>query len=272
MDRLQGELETTYPILNIQIVGLNEFGQDPAGANDLMMASRTTPWLQDGDSNGNQRSDVWYDKWNVTYRDVIVLNGQNEMTDVYNLTSHDLGVAANYATMRDKLIDAAMTEQKPWQNHRDRFDINDDGFVVPGDVLIMINDINANGPRDLLPPTTTSLAAPYYDCSGDNYFSPIDILQVINFIEGTSAEGEATSESDVAMQIATVAIASPVPSLSSGFEVTLASNRIVAVSVAMQVDPTGTNAAPRSESSAEDNSESRESAPDDFWAEYWPSL
>lgn len=235
-----------------------------------MTANRTTPWLQDVDGNANQKSDVWYDLWNVTYRDVIIVNGQTESVDVFNLTANDLGVAANYATMRDKLIDAAMTEQKPWQNHRDRYDINDDGFVVPGDVLIMINDINANGPRDLLPPTTASLAAPYYDSSGDNYFSPIDILQVINFIEGTNAEGEASVDSVI--QFAAVAIASPVATSSSGVEVTLVSNQIVDISVVTQFDPVGTNAAPRSESSVEDNSGSRESAPDDFWADYWPSL
>ncbi|MEO8495832.1 MAG: hypothetical protein ABI614_12225 [Planctomycetota bacterium] len=160
MDRLQGELQTAYPILNIDIVGINELGQDPVGANDLATANRTTPWLQDGDSDGNQHSDVW-ESWDAVWRDVIIVNGQNENVDVYNLTSNDLGAAANYAALRGKLIDAAMTEQKPWQNHRDRFDVNDDGFVVAGDVLRMINEINETGPVTLPPPTGTTLAAPY---------------------------------------------------------------------------------------------------------------
>jgi hypothetical protein len=151
--------------------------------------------LQDVDANANQVSDVW-DAWDVTWRDVIIVDGQNETVNVVNLTSNDLGVDANYATLRDKLLDAAMAEQKPWQNHRDRFDINDDGFVVPGDVLIMINEINANGPLELPPPTGTTLAAPYWDANGDNFFSPIDILQVINYFEEADAEGEAATTSD----------------------------------------------------------------------------
>lgn len=267
---MQGELESTYPILNIQIVGINEFGQDPAGANDLMTANRTTPWLQDGDSNGNQTSDVWYDKWNVTYRDVIVLNGQNEMTDVYNLTSHDLGVAENYATMRDKLIAAAMTEQKPWQNHRDRFDINDDGFVVANDVLVLINDINANGARDLPPPTTATMSAPFFDTSGDNYFSPIDVLQVINFIEGVDPEGESSNASDSILPAAM--IVAPTSTAQTSSEV--APLPAVSVNVPSDVSAFSIVVPPQASSATPLAAERRDvdkTPSDDFWAEYWPS-
>lgn len=267
---MQGELESTYPILNIQIVGLNEVGQDPAGANDLMMAGRTTPWLQDGDSNGNQRSDVWYDKWNVTYRDVIVLNGQNEMADVYNLTSNDLGVAANYATMRDKLIDAAMTEQKPWQNQRDRFDINDDGFVVPGDVLIMINDINTNGPRDLPPPTTASLTAPYWDSNGDNFFAPVDILQVINFIEGVNAEGEGSNATE--NDATAVAFAFPQLATDSSVNAELITAQIIDASIAVPTDAEWARTETQVETPVGNREVASESTSDDFWADYWPTV
>lgn len=267
MDTLQAELETTYPILNIQIVGLNEFGQDPAGANDLMMANRTTPWLQDGDSNGNQTSDVWYDRWDVTYRDVMILNGQNEMVDVYNLTSNDLGVAANYATMRDKLLDAAMTEQKPWQNHSNRFDINDDGFIVPGDVLAMINEIEVSGPRNLPPPTTASLAA-YWDCSGDNYFSPLDILQVINFIEEAHAEGEASAESGP--DFAAVAFAFPESISHSSANTELITTQIVDAATEVTVEAIRSLGETRIDAPTADRQDSLEPASDDFWADYWP--
>ncbi|MBI2479860.1 MAG: hypothetical protein HYV60_14870 [Planctomycetia bacterium] len=213
---------------------------------------------------------MWYDLWDVTYRDVVILNGQNESVDVYNLTANDLRVAANYATMRDKLIDAAMTEQKPWQNHRDRFDINDDGFVVPRDVLIMINDINDNGPRDLLPPTTATLAAPYWDCSGDNFFSPLDILQVINFIEESNAEGEAPHE--LALQPVTVAIAAPTLVLRTSVEAASLDTQAVGVSLEVTIEPTPLGVAARVETLADDRSRSLEPAVDDFWADYWPSL
>lgn len=235
-----------------------------------MTADRTTPWLQDVDGNANQSSDVWYDLWDVTYRDVIIVNGQNESVDVYNLTTNDLGVAANYATMREKLVDAAMTEQKPWQNHRDRFDINDDGFVVPRDVLIMINDIEDNGPRKLLPPTTTSLAAPYWDSNGDNFFSPIDILQVINSIEGVAAEGEASDESSG--ESATVAFVQPMSVSQTSVEIELSSTPTIAVSLEVTRDPIPASVVVPADSDAEVRARSLKAAVDDFWAEDWWSL
>lgn len=234
-----------------------------------MIADRTTPWLQDVDSNANQVSDVWYDLWDVTYRDVIILNGQNEMVDVFNLTppeGFDLGVAENYAALHDKLIDAAMTEQTPWQNHRDRYDVNDDGFVVPRDVLIMINEINANGPLELQPPTGTSLEAPFWDCSGDNFFSPVDILQVINFIEGVDAEGEASSESKMV-----VSVAMPTAESLSTIELESIATNAVDVVPTDNVEPT-TLLVAQSNDPADQPFRPTELNEDEFWAGYWPSL
>lgn len=265
-------MQDAHPILNIQIIGLNEVGHEVA--NDLMTTGRTTPWLQDVDANANQVSDVWYELWDVTYRDVIIVNGQNEPVDVYNLTTNDLGVAANYAALRDKLVDAAMTEQRPWQNSRDRFDINDDGFVVPGDVLIMINEINATGSLRLPPPTGTSLAAPYWDSNGDNFFSPIDILQVINFIEQGNAEGEAAGELDAVFKSQTLlknattslfAIGSPSPVETEPVAIDLV------VSAIEITDDTVLPSITSQSESNEKNFDPAASAGDDFWADYWPS-
>ncbi|MGE3776950.1 MAG: hypothetical protein AB7F89_07195, partial [Pirellulaceae bacterium] len=70
---MQADLRSSYPLLDIQIIGVNEFGQ--SSANAQMMSGRSLPWLQDGDANGNQESDIWYDSWSVTYRDVVILGG-----------------------------------------------------------------------------------------------------------------------------------------------------------------------------------------------------
>jgi murein DD-endopeptidase MepM/ murein hydrolase activator NlpD len=70
-----------------------------------------------------------------------------------------------------------------WQNPRHRCDVDDDGYVEPLDVLVLINDINAHDSRDLLaasPPTP--LPAPFLDPSGDDRISPLDVLIVINYI------------------------------------------------------------------------------------------
>lgn len=269
MDALQAELRDDYPILNIQIVGINEFGQDPPGANDLATTNRTTPWLQDGDSDGNQNSDVW-ESWGAIWRDVTILDGQNEAVDVYNLTTNDLGASANYATMRDKLIGAAMTEQKPWQNHRDRFDINDDGFVVPFDVLIMINEINDSGPRTLPPPTGTTLAAPYWDCSGDNFLSPVDVLQVINFIEEANAEGEAPGE--LPQGGTTLIAALPTAEPLSTTELDSITTTTVEPAPANYIAPATPALVAQSDDSKSEPFQVTGLDEDDFWADYWPNL
>lgn len=258
-------MRDTYPILGIQIIGVNEVGHEVA--NDLMTANRSTPWLQDVDDNANHFSDVWSDSWNVSYRDVIIVDGQNETVEVYNLTSNDLGIATKYATLREKLIDAAMTEQKPWQNHRDRLDINDDGFVAPIDVLIMVNEINANGPLRLPAPTGTSLEAPYWDSNGDNFFSPIDIIQVINFLEEVNAEGEAQSAPETAMMVAPLAPQTP-DSLAS-VHVARTDTQTAGVSPRVAVEPMPAANIARLETSTDERTELIESIDDHYWAEFW---
>jgi len=49
---------------------------------------------------------VWVE-WNVTYRDVVVLDVDNVPVAVYNLTSHDLANPVYYAELKQILKDAA---------------------------------------------------------------------------------------------------------------------------------------------------------------------
>ena len=44
--------------------------------------------------------------WNPTYRDVVILDANNEFVEAYNLTTYSLSVQANYDTLKQKLIDA----------------------------------------------------------------------------------------------------------------------------------------------------------------------
>ena len=59
------------------------------------------PLLQD-----TEAANVW-DSWDVTYRDVIILNAENEQVAVFNLTTYSLSVEENYDTLRSLLISAA---------------------------------------------------------------------------------------------------------------------------------------------------------------------
>jgi len=96
---MQGELENTATGIPIRILGVNAVGQE--SDNDLIVAGRTLPWLQDTKSQ-----DVWTD-WKVTWRDVIVLDGDNNVAGIYNLTDHNLATAANYDSLKALLIKVA---------------------------------------------------------------------------------------------------------------------------------------------------------------------
>lgn len=85
------------------------------------------------------------------------------------------------------------SSESVWQNPVNRFDVNDDQFVSAIDVLLIVNDINQNGSRDL---TGSGLAAPpYIDVSGDGFVSALDVLLVVNFInQSGSGEGELATQ------------------------------------------------------------------------------
>ncbi len=75
-----------------------------------------------------------------------------------------------------------------WTNQRDRFDVNDDGFVTPLDALVIINELNGPGARQL--PELTMATELYFDVNEDLFLTPSDALQVINLLNSES-NGEA---------------------------------------------------------------------------------
>ncbi len=81
------------------IFGVNAAGSE--SGNPEMVAGRTMGLLQD-----DVASDVW-GLWSVAYRDVYVLDPQNRLFAIYNLTSHDLADPANYQSLRDLIAAAA---------------------------------------------------------------------------------------------------------------------------------------------------------------------
>jgi hypothetical protein len=96
---MQTELNTEHPSLGIQILGVNGIGLEAANPN--ITDGRNLPWLQDVVTE-----DVW-SSWNVTYRDVFVLDPYNQVYAVYNLTSNNLSADANYDTLLQLFLDAA---------------------------------------------------------------------------------------------------------------------------------------------------------------------
>lgn len=177
LDVLQAELEAAYPALKIEIFGVNESGY--ASSNPTMTAGRTIPWLQDVDANQNGQSDVWTESWNVAFRDLVILDGAGEKLEVFNLTQNNLTVSANYATLRQKLVDAAMESQLPWHNAARPSDVDGDTVLASIDAMLVIIELNTNGARKLEPPTANSPITNYFDTDGDGRLAPIDVMQVI---------------------------------------------------------------------------------------------
>ena len=68
----------------VVILGINRVGSE--SGNDQICAGRDLPWLQDSDQQA-----VWV-SWGVSWRDVVVVDGETRIAAVFNLTEHDLSV------------------------------------------------------------------------------------------------------------------------------------------------------------------------------------
>jgi hypothetical protein len=96
---MQAEIDSTGTAKPVRILGVNAVGQE--SDNALICEGRSIPWLQD---TGAQN--VW-SSWQVNYRDVVILDAENRVLEVYNLTQHDLAQPANYTELKDILSAAA---------------------------------------------------------------------------------------------------------------------------------------------------------------------
>lgn len=77
-----------------------------------------------------------------------------------------------------------------WQNPFNPLDVTDDNLVVPFDVLVSLNELNARtlvGPLGQLPDRAEHSEAPFYDVNGDGLFVPLDVLEVINALNNDSS-------------------------------------------------------------------------------------
>lgn len=201
---MQGELRSENPGKPIQFVGVNEVGHE--SGNSLMSENRALPVLQDVDADNNGSSDVWYDLWDVTYRDVKILDDENEIVGTVNLTppgGFDLGDQANYDALKKIIADVA-NERPFWQNPSEPTDVNNDGRTSLVDAIQCINELSSgrvSGDTPNLPlPMPPLMPSPFLDVSGDGLITAIDALRVINRVanqtNSTPPEGEAVWQLD----------------------------------------------------------------------------
>lgn len=205
---MQSELRAEFPDAPLQVIGVNEYGHE-SGDPQITEGSQT-PFLQDVDTDGNGVSDVWYDVLEITYRDVKILNQQNEVIGTVNLTTpggYDLREVANYEALKEIMADVAL-ERAFWQNHDDPTDVNSDGQTTAVDALQGINELMFHKiaqPGSKIPlPMPPSLPAPFLDVNGDGWHTPNDVLRVINRLieQAEEPEGEAVTMKASALQVA----------------------------------------------------------------------
>ena len=99
---MQNELLAENSASTISILGINKIGSE--SGNSAICNGRDIPWLQD-----TVNDEVWLE-WQVTYRDVLILDENNVPVAVYNLTQHDLNNPSNYAALKALLLDVAGQE------------------------------------------------------------------------------------------------------------------------------------------------------------------
>ncbi len=95
----------------------------------------------------------------------------------------------------------------PWQNPGNRMDVNNDGIVSALDVLIIFNDINSNGTRELPnPPLPGESPPPFLDVSGDGIVSAQDALIDINFLNTFNVAATASAEGRVNVEASQITV------------------------------------------------------------------
>ena len=96
---MQNELISEYPDLPINILSINQIGAE--NGIDSFNETHALPMVHDNTTEG-----IWV-LWQSQWRDFYILNRQNELLEVYNLTQHNLNDPLNYQELKQKLIQAA---------------------------------------------------------------------------------------------------------------------------------------------------------------------
>lgn len=95
---MQKELDADYPEAGIFILGINEYGY---GDSTAIYEGRDLPWLLD-----TKEAD-WWGNWDVTFRDVIVLDRDGDEAGVFNLTENNLDNPDEYRALKTLLLNVA---------------------------------------------------------------------------------------------------------------------------------------------------------------------
>jgi hypothetical protein len=158
----------------------NDFDPDPNGGLNPASVTIVSP--------PNSGSAVPQSDGKIRYTPI---SGFVGVTSLQYTVADITGQVSNVATVTIQVLNSL------YQNPDNRLDVDDDGFVSAIDVLVLVNDINANGQR-VLPTGLTP--PPFLDVNGDGSLTSLDVLAVVNFINsggngGAPAGGEGEGES-----------------------------------------------------------------------------
>ncbi len=188
---MQEELDRHNPSLQTYVAAINELGRESGNS----LVDQPLSLLQDVDANFDTQSDIWT-LWNAEWRDVNVLDRENNVTFVVNLTTSNLAVPDNYNALKQAFISAGVrTPTSQYQSGIEPLDVNSDGFVAPLDPLLVINELGKypNGRPPVLPNGTPPSS--YFDPTGDNIVAPLDALLIINHLSKYNNSNRAASAS-----------------------------------------------------------------------------
>ena len=207
-------------------------GVAPVAVNDVASTLEGTQLeidvaANDTDADGTIRSDLLAILEQPATGSVSISDGMivyapalgfvGEETFRYQVRDNDL-LASNSG-----LVTVTMTERDfPFQNPINSLDVSPDGFIIPRDALIIINEINARRFSDAVTgeiqttPEPGSPPAAYFDVNGDGFVAALDVLRVINAI---NAQGNAEPPAEAVVASSVDAQAAAAAAFATDFDV-----------------------------------------------------
>ena len=154
------------PDLDLSAVAPQEVGAEQSLTVDLLAAGAT---LEDLDSSDQLSGET-----------LAVFLGLDDSPKDDTLTQSSVVTPTPAsAQIGEQQIDLA----GPWHNSANPWDVNDDSYVSPIDLLLVINHLNNGDSRQLADPAAGEASERLYlDVSGDSFVSPIDVLYIVNYL------------------------------------------------------------------------------------------
>jgi hypothetical protein len=100
----------------------------------------------------------------------------------------------NFIHQAEAIATFTVIGRNRWHNDVNEFDVNNNNSIEPLDVLVIVNDVNSQGVRELLQDDDETVPPAFLDVDDDGTVSPLDVLIVINKINSDrNGEGEGES-------------------------------------------------------------------------------